>query len=256
MDPYSTPESILSRQFSASLSRGGNEGQRTAILSWSTSNFWTLHQHRDPHDKQLGNLMHLLGSSPVSKVLQLQGEILEHHCLFVCADVTLFNQNNSVPFLNAWNCCTPTELSCQVTRKTSRSSERYFRTTYGRHSKGLCRVSWSTGSTAGVARFRVFLRQHRTKPFIRSEEAECLQLESRTSTWKKRAPPRNELQENAALTPCHCRRCAVCFNKETISSTSKSNPFIYLNDTRLDLTDKVFGFYRTCFHVPLFVDNA
>ena len=39
------------------------------------------HQHRDPHGKQLGNLMRLLGSSSEPRVLQPSGEIPRRHCL-------------------------------------------------------------------------------------------------------------------------------------------------------------------------------
>ena len=51
--------------------------------------------------------------------------------------------------------------------------------------KNLRGILWSICSKAGRTFSIVFLRQQRAKPFIRSEETEHLQLESRTSTWKR-----------------------------------------------------------------------
>ena len=51
--------------------------------------------------------------------------------------------------------------------------------------KVFAKILWSICSKAGRTCLIVFLRQQRAKPFIRSEEAEHLQLDSRTSTWKR-----------------------------------------------------------------------
>ena len=60
------------------------------------SNLWMLHQHRDPHGKQLGNLMHLLGSAPEARVPQLSVKIRRHHsltllrwCIFIHPETAL-----------------------------------------------------------------------------------------------------------------------------------------------------------------------
>ena len=49
----------------------------------------------------------------------------------------------------------------------------------------------------------------------------------------------------------HCGGCAVLFNKDTFFPNVNVKS-IYLHDTRRETKA---GFYRACYHVPLFVDN-
>ena len=85
----------------------GSTKQRRAENSdcaLSTSNFWTPHRHRNPHGKQLENLMHQLGNSLELRVLQLSGKNRRHHCFSPNENAILFTQSSSVPFQNVWNC--------------------------------------------------------------------------------------------------------------------------------------------------------
>ena len=70
MVSYVTLVRISFKQFPALPVPWGNEGQRTAIVTSSTRNLCTPHQHRVPHGKQLENPTRQLGSSLESTVLQ------------------------------------------------------------------------------------------------------------------------------------------------------------------------------------------
>ena len=56
---------------------GGTAGRTRATVTSSTSKFWTPQQHRDPHGKQLGNLNRLLGSSREPRVHEPSRKISE-----------------------------------------------------------------------------------------------------------------------------------------------------------------------------------
>ena len=62
MDPYVTPVGILFRHFLLLPTRQQYDGRRTKTVPSSMSNLWTPLERRDPHDKQLGNLLLLLGT--------------------------------------------------------------------------------------------------------------------------------------------------------------------------------------------------
>ena len=82
----------------------------------STSNLWMLHQHRNPHSKQLESLMRLLGSSPEPRVLHPSGRKRRQYCLTQNTGAILFTRSSSVLSLNAWSCRVPVKRSCRAMR--------------------------------------------------------------------------------------------------------------------------------------------
>ena len=158
-----------------------------------------IHQHRNHHGKQLENLMRLLGSSPEPKVLHPSGKERRHHCLLQDVGAILFTRSSSVLFLNAWSCRSQVKRSCRAVRTWSGSSQEY--TTWVKTDPDVTLERHMVDVQKAVAEFReASARRHDTSsqedhfdnnvpyrsPVQKKKTTQHLQLESRTSTWKRR----------------------------------------------------------------------
>ena len=80
MDPYVSPGEYSFRAVPCVADSRRHQRAETAIMPSSTSNLWMPHQHRNPHGKQLENLMLLLGNSPEPRAPRPSGKNRRHHC--------------------------------------------------------------------------------------------------------------------------------------------------------------------------------
>ena len=249
-------------QFLLLPTRQRNGDQRTKTVPSSMSNLWTHHQHQKPHGKQLENLMLLLGSSPEPRVLGPFGKNRRHNCLSRNAGAILFTQSSFGPLRERLRLPYPDEeilsgykedvsfIRDRFSTWVKADVQHYFGTTRGRCSGGPCGISRGICQKARHICSRILLRQHRVQPFIRTKTAEHLQLESRTSVWKR---SRNKLQASgiSSLGKKRLRMLSTSFsrigstlpinglfNKDTFFPNDKVKS-IYLHDVRRVLLDKV-----------------
>ena len=120
-----------------------------------------------------------------------------HYCLPTNACAIIFSQSSIVPFLNVWDCRIPTKRYYQVMRKcpvhtrwfyyvVESRFQHYFGTSRGRHWKYTCRVPRSIRQKTWHLFSIISLRQQLAQLLRCTEKIGHLQLESRTSTCKRR----------------------------------------------------------------------
>ena len=182
---------IILRQFLWLLTRRRYVVQRTKIVPSSTSNLQTYLQRRDPHGNQWGSLSHL-GTSWIPGYCTFW-EKPRHLSLLQDVGAILFTRGAQSLSRTSFNCRIPVEDPVELWGGSSAKTV----TLLGKGRPDVTLERHMVDVQKAVAEYReelyegknptppgMFLWYQRAKPLFRSKEAEHIQLESRSSTWK------------------------------------------------------------------------